>query len=91
MNNIRLDRETITNGLGVIAEYITEENKNDDLMIMFFGAKPINAIDILRAAVQTMEQDQKLIRIYEESFDGWSKIFRALSEKISESTKGAKQ
>ena len=90
MNNVRLDRETITNGLGAIAEYITAENKNDDLMIMFFGAKPINAIDILRAAVQTMKQDQKLIRIYEESFDGWSKIFRALSEKISESTKGAK-
>lgn len=90
MNNVRLDRETITKGLEVIAEYITAENKNDDLMIMFFGAKPINAIDILRAAIQTMQQDQKLIRIYEESFDGWSKIFRALSEKISESTKGAK-
>ena len=90
MNNVRIDRETITKGLEVIAEYITAENKNDDLMIMFFGAKPINAIDILRAAVQTMKQDQKLIRIYEESFDGWSKIFRALSEKISESTKGAK-
>ena len=90
MNNVRIDRETITKGLEVIAEYITAENKNDDLMIMFFGAKPINAIDILRAAIQTMKQDQKLIRIYEESFDGWSKIFRALSEKISESTKGAK-
>ena len=90
MNNVRLDRETITKGLEVIAEYITAENKNDDLMIMFFGAKPINTIDILRAAIQTMKQDQKLIRIYEESFDGWSKIFRALSEKISESTKGAK-
>lgn len=90
MNNIRFDRETITKGLEGIAEYIAAENKNDDLMIMFFGAKPINAIDILRAAVQTMKQDQKLIRIYEESFDEWSKIFRALSEKISESTKGAK-